>query len=655
VTAVHESVHPRTTARYVHVVIAAASGVLTLVAIGWRTLGTFTGGGADMAHHYALVYWFSTHWSLPHTHDAALAEMTRYPPAAHVVAALVGRVVGSPFRGMQLVALGAVVLIWCAIALLLTILPGNRRWAALGALVALLVLDVHGGLLRVQVNGFEIVGNFFFAQVVGQALVWWAVWFAVRRRLAGGPPISIAAPIAVTAVLSTWIHVLPAVELLVLVGCLCADELLRRWRVGDRGARPYSPPVLLVAATAIAIVITPGFRAMRSLSANNGALDVPYLSGLASYLVLAGVVAAVSLLMLAGSVLRRSEVATAALLQGLAFAGLATALPCAAQAVALAVGDGSPYAVKKYVFGLLTTLAVGACVVASTVLVPEGAPSEARSRTAWSGAAVALVVAVAMLSVFSEKGSGYSMSRITALERHVRAVSSAAGLGRPGRGYAVDLPSSDPVLDYLFSIAVLRAPKNEVAYALLRGNALQLPTRSAYFLTAAGSRYDSSTCRDVGPREGLVVLRAGCALRAARACEPVIALGLRGFTVDPRLRGFSQPEPTGRWTDGKRASFTCMLAENRPRSPVAVAVDATAFLPAGVARQRVTMSVGPEHKSFVFTRQRPHALLQLVAKPPLPRRLTLNLTLPDAVSPQAVGLSADSRNLALFVDQIRVD
>ena len=161
------------------VVIALVSVGAGLVAIGARTLATFTGGGADMAHHYALVYWFSHHWTLP-APDAGLSTMASYP-VAHVVAGLLGRVVDSPFRGMQLVAIAAVVMIWCAIAALLTTLPGRRRWIAFAALAAFLALT-SAGPLRLQVHGFEIIVNFFFAQVVGQAVVWWLVWFAVAQQ-----------------------------------------------------------------------------------------------------------------------------------------------------------------------------------------------------------------------------------------------------------------------------------------------------------------------------------------------------------------------------------------------------------------------------------------------------------------------------------------
>jgi hypothetical protein len=262
---------------------------------------------------------------------------------------------------------------------------------------------------------------------------------------------------------------------------------------------------------------------------------------------------------------------------------------------------------------------------------------------------VALAV-VATLAVLSHPGSGYSMSRITTLERQVTTVAAAAHLsGR--RSYTFGLPGSDPVLDYMFSLTELGDPTGPIALSILRGRP-QLD-RGA-ILTASSSAYDVSSCRRFGPRDGLVVIGATCWNRAANKCRTVNVLSERGQLSDPRLRGFSSAEPTGRWTDGKSASFSCVLAESGSRRPIAIAIAATAFLPAPVTRQRVRLAVGGEHESFVFTPKAPQGVLRLVVPPPKSGRLEVTLTLPDAVSPHALGLSIDARVLGLFISQIRV-
>ena len=511
-----DRVSARAASRLVGPLIAALGGLVGLFVLGERTAWRFTGSGADMANHYALTYWFAHNWSLPSADDLTLDVLARNPPVANIVAALVGRLVDSPFKGLHLVALAAVVLIWTAIAALLTTLPSPRRWIALGLLAVLLCLNTPHGFLSLNVHGFEIVVNFFFAQVVGQVLVWWLVWFAVRRRLAGRSPISTAVPIAIVAVLSTSIHALAAVELLGLVGCLSAAEMWARWRAGRRDLRSQGVPILLAVATAGAIALTPGFRAQRGFSANDGYLEVDYMSWLGSYISVALLVLVVSMMLLVKSADRRLERTTTAVLQGLGFVGIAIATSCLAQAILLAAGEGSPYAVKKYAFGLLTVLAVDICV-ALAIVSPVTSVDGHRSQATLKVAAAMGITLIAMYGIMSRPGAGYFTSSIETLERRVVAAASSAGLGTDGRDYAVELPESDGWLDFMFTTAILRPRREQVAYsALVLGRRSRLRGVSDELLTAGGSRYDRIACRSTGLPD-LVVIDADCWSRLMRA------------------------------------------------------------------------------------------------------------------------------------------
>ena len=153
--------------------VAGVAVVVGTLAVGEQTSWRFTGSGADMGNHYALAYWFAHHWTMPGADDLTVGIIARNPPAANIAAALVGRVAGSTFMGLYVVAAAALVLVWCALAALLALLPAPRRWIALGGLTVLLALNTSAGPLRLDVHGFEIVINFFFAQIV-------------RRRSSGG-------------------------------------------------------------------------------------------------------------------------------------------------------------------------------------------------------------------------------------------------------------------------------------------------------------------------------------------------------------------------------------------------------------------------------------------------------------------------------------
>jgi hypothetical protein len=136
---------------------------------------------------------------------------------------------------------------------------------------------------------------------------------------------------------------------------------------------------------------------------------------------------------------------------------------------------------------------------------------------------------------------------------------------------------------------------------------------------------------------------------------PTNLLGRPEAPNDPRLRGFSIPEAAGRWTDARRAAFSCRFTII-PKKPIRISVDADAFLPPGVSRQRVTVRAGHVVKQFVYTQRTPHPLVRLVVPPSdLSRRLTVRLDLPDAISPRAVGFNADSRLIALMVHDIKID
>ena len=103
--------------------VAGIAVVVGTLAVGEQTSWRFTGWGADPVGHYSLAYWFAHHWTLPAADDLTWHIIADNPPAAYIAAAVVGHVVGSTFMGMYLVASAAVVLVWCALAALLALLP----------------------------------------------------------------------------------------------------------------------------------------------------------------------------------------------------------------------------------------------------------------------------------------------------------------------------------------------------------------------------------------------------------------------------------------------------------------------------------------------------------------------------------------------------
>ena len=269
-----------------------------------------------------------------------------------------------------------------------------------------------------------------------------------------------------------------------------------------------APPLGLFLATAAAISVMPPFRAQRGFARHDGYLEVGYLNWPYGYVMVALLVVAVSATFLHASVRGRLDRATAGVLQGLAFAGIAIAVPFFTQLALLPAGEGSPYAVKKYAFGLITLLAVDLCVLVAS-LVPLSARLP-RAQTVLSYVFGVALVVVATYGVFSQPGRGYFTTQMVDLERRVEAVASSGDLGDDRRDYAVELVGSEPWLDYMFH-GRNPAPHDRGPLDLyFVGKSGALLRSADQLVTVSSTRYDQAACRSSAPRDALVVVGAEC-------------------------------------------------------------------------------------------------------------------------------------------------
>lgn len=625
--------------------LVPAAALVALLALLVDILDTgasrFYSGALDAAHHYALVTWFTQGRGLPEA-DPSLLEMATYPPGSHLLAAGVGEVTGSPFLGMHLVGIAATVAIWAAIGAILTALPGAGRWWASVAAGAVLLAQEPLGPLHINFHGWELIGHYYYAQLVANAIFWIAVWWTLRGLLRRRDYLRSSLAVAAATVAATVVHLLPAVELLTLLGILSLLELWDRWQAGRRGSG-LALPLLVPALTAAGVVLSPGFRASREIADAGGTLELPYLANLTAYGVLAAVVACLGLgaLLLGRSAVAR-DLRTRAVLTVVGAAALAVALPCLGQLLALDRGEGSPYAVKKYGFGLLTVLLIQGAVAIG--LLASRHLTRRREGRALALLPVAALVLVACGIIFRHPAVE-DVGTVMDLEDRLEQLPDSTV--KPV--YVVGLGSS-PTLSYMLSIGALRAPRDTVNWALYNLRPVP-PEAGGTTVVAAGSPNDVRSCQNGPAPAGLVAMSTRCWATSSGRCREVNAFGDHGTVNDARLTGFSGDEPTGRWTDGARATFSCRVADDQVGRPLRIAVTGQPFLPPGVARQRVILTVDGARAEADFRPGRPLEPLE-VSLPKAPRELALTLELPDAVSPAQVGLSADARRLALFVEKV---
>ena len=622
----------------------------------------------DLAHHYALVARLMQHWVLPLASDPSLGEMNVYPRASHVLAALVGRIAGSPLLGLQLTANAATIAIWAVLLLFLRQLPARAAVASALALGALLWLN--GQVLLLEIHGGELLGNFFYAQLTAQAGALLAMLAALRMERAGLPAwwryLLLLAAIGVLC----GVHLMPALELLAVLGLCCAMDLLPPRARSPRAAAPRASPLwalpamLAPPAGALLLVQHPGFAVMRSISKYNGSLPVNHLDSTPLFGLYAGVVLLLSLVMLhSWRQAPAGERARQAL--GLKYIGLygaACALMCLLQLLALAFNAGSDYAVKKYVYGLHTALLLELCMVPALLLAWHRTqalhPTPAR-QLAWAQAAALLsppLLALAVLMPLSQRPPSADTSSVVRVERQLIAVRDLRLAEPPGRyTYVARLDGVSPIFPYLFSIGVFGVPRDGNAENLLAGGVPANLGRVGHLLTgetlAAAQPY--ARCRRADSPSGLALLDGSCLEAEISPPGQHISLADDNQAMPCTLSGFSAPEQNGRWSNARTALIACPVPKLiGGGKPPTVAVLATQAFLQQLPLQRLDISVnGGAPTTFRYDAATPARLLELPL-PPGAAALTLTLSLPDARTPRSLGLGTDERALGVMIRSV---
>jgi len=341
----------------------------------------------------------------------------------------------------------------------------------------------------------------------------------------------------------------------------------------------------------------------------------------------------------------------------LALHGIAVALVTLAQLVAWHLGFGSEYATRKYAYGLFSALLVDAGLIAA--LAPW--PSWKRLRAVPRLGPV-LLPAMALLTV-PPASETMKLALLVALEEQVKLLRETRLPWKDGRyDIVVGVNGVSPQIAYLLSVGILRMPRDApdaaVAQsgAILEQNQVNDLARVGTIVTSVGSRpYDIAACREFVTASKLALVDAACAADAfgrRDICADRISFAAGASLYPLRVTGFSPAEPAGRWTDGPTATFRCTWPGPGAPVPTRVSLEMTAFLaPAqGLSGQRVAISIdGGATVEHVFRVGEDRHMLEIPLGPTPGPDLTLRFSLPDAVSPSALGLSLDIRRLGVYV------
>ena len=113
--------------------------------------------------------------------------------------------------------------------------------------------------------------------------------------------------------------------------------------------------------------------------------------------------------------------------------------------------------------------------------------------------------------------------------------------------------------------------------------------------------------------------------------------------------GFFAAEPTGRWSEGDKATLICDRADKQ----VTVAKFNTSSLVTASHSQRMIISVnGGKPQTFDYTLKSPARTIVISLPDDGSTQLKFEFSFPDAASPQELGVNPDPRKLAVFIDKL---
>lgn len=635
---------------------ALAGGCLTAAAfyLFFHLLGTGFSSSVDIAHHYALVNVLREYWEVPPEIAPSLGEMGIYPRYAHLLAALIGSVLGSTYLGMQIVCVVALLLGWAAFALMATLLSARDSWLfSIGLLCLLIVNRLTFGF---EIFGHEIVKNYFFAQLVAQACFLLIIPTSVFLERKGLSQIKLYALILFFSVVIEGIHLLPALQSfgygMILVGiyALSGAKLLSRRLL-------YF--FLLGLAGVVALYLNPAFDVMRRISENNGDLHLMSLNGLPSLTVLAAIVATISAGLLIRVFITGVQACSAryVLAKHLGAAGLSISILYFLQIILFYAGHGSEYACKKYGFSLATFLISNLSIAFVVCRSTKSNITDTTASLAFSWLQPTLILMGIWLTTIAAAHKIVDTPTFMRIERTANLIVAMGVLSHDGRNYARGLNPGgmNRAGDYLFSIAILGAPRDQDAYALLQGQDFPDPSRIGRVLTSMRnpSPWSIPSCIVGQFPDEISVVDGKCVLgKFSDFCDGEFDFSARGFVMNKMLTGFGGREAEGRWTIGPTASFYCKYREGATR-PSSVDIALQPFSPDGrvqVVNVRVN-GVGLLKRTLsegeTITLSVPAEIIASSGD------FRLDFDMPNAISPKEIGLSAqDDRKLGIFVHRI---
>jgi hypothetical protein len=620
-----------------------------------------------------------------------LEVMSNYPPLAHTLAAGLGRLSGFTGTGLALTSVIACASIWLMLFRLVAMMTPMRSLAA----ILLLLIIATGVSFHISIVGREIVGNFFFAQIVGLAFAIAAASLITKLKSA----LVRSAVALVVVFISGWLFTMAAIQLAAMIAVFEVVRILQ-------AARPSSGTVLwrgwiwhgvwkkviglavVLASFSMAIILHPTFAWMLRISKHEGSISTGL--DLLGFALLCGVGFVLVMSALGLHLARRLGALYGPMLiavtGGLIGSGIA-------QLAANLAGFGSTYGILKHTFPVVTATAALVAALLAGLPWPRPGSRRASSSRGWLGAlnraanwAAPALPPVATLAVMMVvlPSDGRSLQLFRQLQ------DGAAQLTKeqlPPEAWGNSLMASSRLsLTENFAISIGNLGYGRAAsWARLTGDKF-VPSDAIFPAPSAVTFRDNPpefvfsdldrplpppACRaGLAEASRLVVSDVRCASEAGWTFRRIgwvnVALGadLEGGSIDFSMNGNWQmfvgsgwwhlSDGAFTWTDGDMATLDLAV----PQSEAGAGLDFAVYPYLAPAISDRTVEVRAEGRSLArwrfdrseWTERRVELPAELTGRP-----ITIELHLGTVRSPRELGLSDDPRQLGLAVRTIAID
>lgn len=626
----------------------AVIGMIFLVTIilVWNFSNNGMSLSVDLAHHYTLVEKIARDGGICSGYAANLGEMSMYSPGAHYMSAFFQAFTGSGILSMNIISLLSIVLTYFVIGYFL--IEFNIIAFILGC-VCCFVFSIMGDF---PIIGREVVGHYFFAQIVAQAFL---IVFLVPISRIELSDVCRVVIFSVALIIGYYIH--PTFTV-IFWGATLLMLLL-----GNNASRsPKSHYLywgLYLLAGLVIFWYHPYGRSMAKIAENNGWLFFSILTksntevGWHGYMFM-GLCILFSLAIIIAIFLDRFKCKSDnALLtvNSILFSASAMAI---LQRIVLEFGMGSLYAVKKYFFVMFTFFIITLTMVVSA-LIERNLPVKLTwfddKLKKWKYALIVILPILIVPPLFSHPV--FKVNEVVKIQKQARYfhefVANSSEFHNVLAQFAI--PST---LNYLISIGDMEFPRGKVALAVLRGKSDEIPDN--IFILSENMISHVQPVKTVGRN----YFYRSMDFNSNAIESGDIVLFNNAISKRWLKHGFSSYETWGTWSDGPESDLTFKISEKQSGNPIRVLVQVHPWLVKGHERFGVIaicQGLVLGHWDFDINKGMNTTELEMVVPVNQIKEdgtIEIIFKYDNLKSPRALGLSSDSRELSLGFEKMTV-